>query len=118
MNTFKLGGIELGVGHVLLEISEEDLLINLEIEADENHPWKTLLYPPLVYFYDVGFSLDEIIVISPFHNKEIALDMWEHFDFNGTLAITDKFIEIKAIVEKGLPKSPLSLEIWIERKSL
>jgi len=127
MNTFKLHGIELGVEYVFLNISEEGLLLNLEVEADEkfcdeikaneNHIWKTLVFLPLIYFYDVNFSLDEKIVISPFHNKEIALNMWEHWDFCGTLTVTEEHIEIEGIVEGNLPEAPYQLEIWIDRKS-
>lgn len=103
MNSFKIGDTEFGIGDVQLSIG--DGLINLEItgseeifnELTENDEcrWSWALYPPKIYFRNVPFDNEAIIVDEEFLDQwDIALYMMEHNDFIGTLEVTDKNIHI------------------------
>ena len=125
MNSFKIGNTEFGIGKISFSI-ENDLL-NLEITGsdeifkeltkDDNCEWIWALYPPRIYFHDVPYKGNEIVIDMDFLNRnEAALYMMEHNDFTGSLKITDSSIDIHGQVY--LVGDALTLAISAERKKL
>ena len=125
MNSFKIGNTEFGIGKISFSI-ENDLL-NLEISGsddifnelmeDDNCEWIWALYPPRIYFHDVPYKRNEIVIDTDFLNRnETALYMMEHNDFTGSLTVTDSSIDIHGQVY--IDGNALLLAISAEREKL
>lgn len=122
MNSFKLGNTEFGIGDV--QFSVKDNLLELEIAGndavfkeltgEEDCEWSWALYPPEIYFRGVPFTGRNIVVNTDFSDQyDIALYMMEHYDFTGTLEISDSSIDISGQVE--IDGDALPLVISVER---
>ena len=125
MNTFQIDGTEFGVGEI--QFSVADHLLNLEISGDEgifdglseedDSQWGWALYPPQIYFHDVPFTGEKIVIDREFLNhNEIALYMMEHYDFTGELKLTDGSIEIRGQVDMDGDRFPVVINV--ERKDI
>lgn len=125
MNSFKIGNTEFGIGKISFSI-ENDLL-NLEITGsddifnelmeDDNCEWSWALYPPRIYFHDVPYKGNEIVIDTDFLDRnETALYMMEHYDFTGSLTVTDSSIDIHGQVY--IDGNALLLAISVEREKL
>lgn len=123
MNSFKIGDTEFGIGKVSFSI-ENDLLdleitgskeIFKELTKDDNFEWIWALYPPRIYFHSVPYKGNEIVIDMDFLDcHETALYMMEHYDFTGSLTVTDSSIDIHGQVY--MDGNALMLEISAERK--
>ena len=125
MNSFKIGNTEFGIGEILfsiengvldLEITGNDSVFN-ELMEDVNCEWVWALYPPRIYFHGVPYKENKIVIDTEFLNHyEIALYMMEHYDFTGSLKVTDSAIDIHGKVY--IDGEVSTLDISVERKGM
>lgn len=121
MNSFKIGGIEFGIGKFSAAL--KDGVFDVEIEGDEDvfdelcedddFKFDWAAYPPKIYIKGVSFDGGVLEINDELsQGHDIALYMMEHYDFSGKLTHENGVISIEG--EADLDGEIESVSVRIE----
>jgi len=128
MNTFKINGIDFGIGEVVCEI-DNNVIRNLSITGDinigksiclddENGEFYLMPFDPMIFFKSVPFEKNIPLEITDdlLDEYDISFVWHEHNDIYGTLTVNDNQILIDGEIRPHMSDEKLyTVEIVLAR---